>query len=162
MKENMLDVLMYLFEHYMNEEPEVSPDHDSLKIRLEEAGFSHGEIAKAFLWLEDLSDQREAGTFINQEPLSSPGTLRIYSNTELEKLETESRGFLLLLEQIGALTPTTRELVIDRALALETDSIELDDLKWIVLMVLFNQPGQEAAYSWVEDLVFDGTGTTLH
>lgn len=162
MKENTLDVLMYLFEHYMNDEPEVGPDHDSLKIRLEEAGFSHREIAKAFLWLEELSDQREAAPLLDSGRLNSCSTLRLYCDDEVKRLETESRGFLLFLEQIGVLTPTARELIIDRALALETSLIELDDLKWIVLMVLFNQPGQEAAYSWVEDLVFDGTGATLH
>jgi len=162
MKENMLDVLMYLFEHYMNEEAEVSADHDSLKIRLEEAGFSQGEIGKAFMWLEDLSEQREAGAFGLKEILSTPGTMRIYSADELESLETESRGFLLFLEQTNVLTPITRELIIDRALALETSTVDLDDLKWIVLMVLFNQPGQEAAYSWVEDIVFEGMETTLH
>ncbi len=162
MKENMLDVLMYLFEHYINEETEVSPDHDSLKIRLDEAGFSQGEIAKAFLWLEDLSEQREAGAFGLKEIPSSRGAMRIYSADELERLAPESRGFLLFLEQTDVLTPIARELIIDRALALESNTIDLDDLKWIVLMVLFNQPGQEAAYSWVEDIVFDGMETTLH
>ncbi len=162
MKENMLDVLMYLFEHYISEEAEVSPDHDSLKIRLEEAGFSQGEIGKAFLWLEDLSQQREEDGFGLTEVHSSSDAMRIYSADEIERLEPESRGFLLFLEQTNVLLPATRELIIDRALALEANTIDLDELKWIVLMVLFNQPGQEAAFSWVEDIVFDGMETTLH
>jgi len=29
-------------------------------------------------------------------------------------------------------------------------------------MVLFNQPGQEAAYAWLEDLVFEEMETYLH
>jgi Smg protein len=29
-------------------------------------------------------------------------------------------------------------------------------------MVLFNQPGEEAAYAWVEDLVFDNMTNCLH
>jgi len=33
-------------------------------------------------------------------------------------------------------------------MALEQDEMDLDDLKWVVLMVLFNQPGSEAAYAW--------------
>ena len=40
MKENMFDVLMYLFEHYyMDEETELSPDRESLHTELVEAGF---------------------------------------------------------------------------------------------------------------------------
>jgi len=30
------------------------------------------------------------------------------------------------------------------------------------LMVLFNQPGQEAAFAWMEDLVFDEAIGHLH
>jgi Smg protein len=63
---------------------------------------------------------------------------------------------------MGVLTPTSRELAIDRAMALESEDFDLDQLKWVVLMVLFNQPGQEAAYTWVEDLVFDDAVNSLH
>ncbi|MDX2418167.1 MAG: DUF494 family protein, partial [Xanthomonadales bacterium] len=33
--------------------------------------------------------------------------------------------------------------------------ITLEDLKWVVRMVLFNQPGPEANFAWREDLMFD-------
>jgi len=46
-------------------------------------------------------------------------------------------------------------LVLDRLMALESDEIMLEDVKWVVLMVLFNQPGQEANFAWMEDLMFD-------
>jgi uncharacterized protein Smg (DUF494 family) len=29
-------------------------------------------------------------------------------------------------------------------------------------MVLFNQPGKQEAYAWVEDLVFESTSHNLH
>jgi Smg protein len=80
----------------------------------------------------------------------------------VEYLDLESRGFLMFLEQMGILTPNNRELVIDRVLALDADDMDLEQLKWIVLMVLFNDPGQEAAYAWMEDLVFDNVAGTLH
>jgi Smg protein len=40
MKENVLDLLMYLFENYIYEEPDSTPDRESLSDSLEEAGFS--------------------------------------------------------------------------------------------------------------------------
>ena len=61
---------------------------------------------------------------------------------------------LLQLEQRGVLDPYTRELVIDRVMALDADEIDLEQLRWIILMVLFNQPGQEHAYNALEDVVF--------
>ena len=33
--------------------------------------------------------------------------------------------------------------------------VDVEELKWVILMVLFNQPDQEAAYSWLENLMFD-------
>jgi Smg protein len=45
--------------------------------------------------------------------------------------------------------------VIDRLLALDTDELDLEQVKWVVLMVLSSQPGQELAYARMEDLVFD-------
>ena len=51
---------------------------------------------------------------------------------------------------------------MDRVMALETEQIDLEELRWVILMVLFNQPGLEEAYAWMEDLVFDGFGVYLH
>jgi Smg protein len=55
-----------------------------------------------------------------------------------------------------------RELVLDRVMALETEDVDLDTIKWVILMVLFNQPGQEAAYAWVEDFIINDISTALH
>ena len=58
MKENVLDVLMFLFENYLYDEPEETPDRDSLEENLHQAGFTNGEIEKAFMWLDGLAEQR--------------------------------------------------------------------------------------------------------
>ena len=77
-------------------------------------------------------------------------------------MDAECRGFLIFLEQTGVLDPIARELVIDRAMALETQEIDMPQLKWVILMVLFNQPGHEAAFAWMEDLIFDEISDHLH
>ncbi|CAK0780447.1 DUF494 domain-containing protein Smg [Gammaproteobacteria bacterium] len=156
MKETVLDVLMYLFDNYMDTDSDLSTDEESLRMELIEAGFSEAEIGKAFLWLEGLSEQQGA------LPVATDHSLRIYTDNELDRLTVECRGFLLFLEQVGVLDPATRELVIDRIMALETDDIDLDQLKWVILMVLFNQPGHEAALAWMEDLVFNEDHGYLH
>jgi len=90
------------------------------------------------------------------------GPVRIFHGPELDKLDVESRGFLMLLEQHGILDASQRELVLDRAMALDQDELDLDDLKWVVLMVLFNQPGAEAAYAWMETQMFVDEPEPLH
>ena len=159
MKENILDVLMYLFENYMNDEIEFNSDEESLRNELQAAGFHQAEISKAFNWLEGLAD-------LQDNPLAnvsfSAHSIRVYTDSECERLDPTGRGFLTFLEQTGVLDHTTREMVIDRVMALESDEFDLEQLKWVVLMVLFNQPGQEAAYAWMEDLVFEEAAGYLH
>ena len=89
-------------------------------------------------------------------------SIRMFSEAEMSRLDTECRGFILFLEQMGVLTPASRELAIDRAMALENEYFDIEQMKWVILMVLFNQPGEEAAYAWVEDLVFDTMASGLH
>ena len=158
MKENILDVLMYLFENYMNDEIEFDTDEESLRVELQEAGFQQTEITKAFQWLEGLVDRQEG----EEHTQVNASSMRVYTPEESDKLDLDSRGFLLFLEQTGVLDHNTRELVIDRVMALEADEIDLEQLKWVVLMVLFNQPGREAAFAWMEDLVFDEATGILH
>jgi Smg protein len=52
--------------------------------------------------------------------------------------------------------------VIDRLLALDTEEVDIEQIKWVVMMVLFSQPGQKEAYAQMEDLVFADDPTWLH
>jgi Smg protein len=88
--------------------------------------------------------------------------MRFYTEQELLRLDVQCRGYLLFLEQVGVLDGETREVVIERVMALDTDEIDLDQMKWVVLMVLFYQPGREAAYAWMEDLVFEDLEAVIH
>ena len=154
MKENVFDVLMYLFENYMDDGAEFTPDQETLVTELTQAGFPHREIDKAFNWLEGLSILRDQGdeVFVTG---NRPGSVRHYSSYEIDKINLECRNFLQMLERKGVLEPRIRELVIDRIMALDVAETTLDQVKWIALMVLYNQPGEEHSYAFLEDMVFD-------
>ena len=47
MKESILDVLLYLFEHYFSEDADLIRDRDSLQNGLIQAGFSPTEINRS-------------------------------------------------------------------------------------------------------------------
>jgi Smg protein len=158
MKENVLDVLMYLFETYVDTDEEPEADHHELRDELSRAGFGDLEIDRALDWLDGLTDRQDGLAFNAQ---TGHGT-RIYSDFEQERLEATSRGYISYLEQIGILSPPQREILIDRLLALESADIDVEQIKWVVLMVLFSQPGQELAYSRMEDLVFEESTGAIH
>lgn len=157
MKENVLEVLMYLFENYVDEDTDIEPDRDYLHAQLTDAGFRHHEIDKAFDWLEGLASQPEEDTLA---PVGSGP--RVLSRQEEHRLDPACRGFLLTLEQKGVLSPLARERVLERVMALESEDVDLEQLKWVIMMVLFNLPGQEATYTWLEEMVFDDVAPRLH
>jgi Smg protein len=157
--ESVLDLLMYLFEHYMDEESHLQADPDTLKQQLQAAGFQNGQISKAFDWLEGLNKDPDAVPVCT---LNLSTSLRVFSPEECHKLDLQARGYLIFLEQIGVLDPDNRELIIDRVMALENEDIDLDQLKWVILMVLFNQPEFEEAFNWVEHVVLDDQTAAIH
>jgi Smg protein len=159
MKQTVIDILIYLFEHYGDDEIELDVDQDRVRSELCDAGFDGIEIAKAFDWLQELATSSELSVATIAESATS---VRIYSSEEETKLDAECRGFLHFLEEVGVLDATNREVVIDRIMALEADEIDIGQLKWVVLMVLFNRPGQEQAFVWMEDLVMDDTYGCVH
>ena len=159
MKESVFDVLMYLFDNYLEEYNEITTDQDSLKFELKRAGFGDGQVNKAFDWLEGLARQKD---LISISELKGNKTIRIFNSKETDKLDSECRGFILFLEQTGVLDAFDREVVIDRLMALDVDEIDMQQLKWVVLMVLLNQPGKEAAYTWMEDILMEEPDPGLH
>ena len=150
----MFDVLMYLFETYIHSEAEMRVDQDKLTRDLTDAGFEREDIYNALMWLEKLADYQE-GLVEPMQLASDPLSLRVYTEEECQRLDASCRGFLLFLEQIQVLNLETREMVIERVLALE-------DLKWVILMVLFNIPGCENAYQQMEELLFEVNEGMLH
>lgn len=163
MKESVLDVLMYLFETYIGDEMEPEPDRNLLRDELERAGFNNRTIDHALEWLDGLGESAEDEDAVDTGGEDyTPNALRLFNRRETEQLDVECRGYILYLEQNGILTPLQRERVMDRLCALRSRHIDIEDIKWVVLMVLFTQPGQEAAYARMEDLVFEDGASVVH
>lgn len=157
--ENVIDVLIYIYENFMDSEEAVPTDQILLEEELLQAGFAKGEVRKAFDWLDELAWRQGSIMYADAQPNRS---MRIFSENEQQRIDLEIQGMLLYLEQTGILDPMSRELVIERAMALETEELSADDVKWIVLLVLLNQPGQENAFALMEELVYNGEPVYLH
>ena len=155
MNEDIFDVLIYLFENYMDSEVNIIPDTDMLQTELKAAGFNSGNISKAFDWLDTLALQEEP-TF------KSSKNFRIFCSEENRKLDLECRNFILFLQSMDILNPVSRELVIDRAMAIENTHISIEELKWITLIVLLSQPDEELAIAHMENLIYLETSAFLN
>lgn len=149
-KQSAVDVLMFLFERVLSDENESLDERKEVANRLEEMGFQNKEIDQAFNWLEDLADIQDGAHYAPVKQSS----MRVFSEEEKALLTGDSLGFLVFLEQAGILTPVTRELVLDRIIALDNE-LDTEQLKWVVLIVLHSHPGEENAYAWMESIMFD-------
>jgi Smg protein len=156
MSDTVLDVLLYLFETYTEQEPEAA-DQDVLRDELLRAGFGEPEVDSALDWLDGLNE-----TSAPYAGVPGERSVRVYNEVEIRRLDLDCRGYLLYLEQVGILSAAQREVVIDRLMALGSDTVDKEQLKWVVLMVLFAQPGQESAFSRMEDLVFEDAADVMH
>ncbi|HEX8604015.1 MAG TPA: DUF494 domain-containing protein, partial [Pseudoduganella sp.] len=129
----MFDILVYLYETYYR--PDACPEPAALAKKLSAVGFDDVEISEALVWLNDLTEiagVEEASTS------ASTGT-RFYVEREQDALGTQAIGFIAFLESARVLSPLQREIVIERALALEESPVNLGKLKIIVLMLLWSQ-----------------------
>lgn len=142
---------MYLFENYMGKTCLIDVPEPDLLIELEQAGFDSDEIHNALKWLDGLDNLQK--TCDRLRPCGQ--AIRIFAKPEKEKLGVAGCGFIYFLENVGVLNPITRELVVDRALALDEGEIELSRLKWVTLMVLFSSGDKEAELAWLEDFVLN-------
>jgi len=157
MEATVFDILVYVFDHYMLEDLPASTDRADIARDLETAGFAEANVERALDWLADLANERERPGLGSNER-----AFRLYSPEEQQRLDAPARGLLLELEQAGILSPTQREIVIERLLALESEELGLEQVKWVVLMVLSCQPGEEAACERMEDIVFELPGMVPH
>ena len=160
MTNSVLDILIYVFDHYMLDETPDVPERDDLARDLTLMGFGPANVERALDWLADLAGARTPEA--QEEPVSRQTSLRLYADSEMEHLSTACRGQLMTLEHIGILSPTQREIVVDRLLALDAEELDAEQLKWVVLMVLSSQPGQEQAFARMEDLVIESSGLAPH
>lgn len=168
--ENVLDVLIYLFENALLDDDYVTPDQDTLSLVLRQAGFAPDTIFRAFGWLEDLAESCEQHAR-HQPPTTAPTprfaqthatALRHYSPAECARLGVEGRGLLLNLEQCEVLDGPAREMVVNQIMALENHSISLDNIRWVILMVLSNYDSANGISELTESLVLGRVQTSIH
>ena len=133
-------------------------DNSTIITELEKIGFHRYEIDRALYWLDGLAEMQ---TVTANSKLSSL-SLRYYTTEENERINVEGKGFLLHLEQIGILDAITREIVIDRVMALDHREVDIARIRWVVLMVLFNQPDKKSALSLLQEMILADAFSVLH
>lgn len=151
----MFDILMFLFESYFHAGR--YPNSDKLTRKLSAAGFEEEDIHLALTWLSGLEQLNQA----NYPSTINDSSGRFYADLEIKRMSFEVRRFLTFWEQNKIITPVEREMILDRAVALNRENLPLDKIKLITLMVLWNQR-QDLDPLIVEDLLSPADSSCLH
>jgi Smg protein len=164
----MFDVLVYVYENYWR--GDACPELPQLERKLSAIGFDAEEIRDAINWLDGLNLAAQSTLCLDapRDPAPgwsaspSPHSLRIYSVAEQNHLGAGCLGFISFLESAGVLPPPMREVVMDRAMAVQgLEPLSLDDLKIIILMVYWSF-GEEPDALILDELCDDGSERVAH
>lgn len=151
----MFDILVYLYETYNRSD--ACPEPQALAKKLSAVGFEDEEIVEAIDWLDVLTKT----TITNP---TSPGadSFRIYASREVRAIGSAAIGFIQFLESAKLINPQQREIIIERAHAVEEMPITIDKLKIIVLMMLWSQGKEPDLFMFDELLLSDEQVKPLH
>lgn len=151
----MFDILMFLFESYFYAGS--YPDSDKLSLKLSAVGFEDEDIRHALTWLTDLKQLTPA----DYPAVINDSGARCYADLELQRISPEALRFLAFWEQSKIITPVEREMILDRAVALNRENLPLNQVKLIALMILWNQH-EDLDPLIVEDLFTSDNSEYLH
>jgi uncharacterized protein Smg (DUF494 family) len=146
-----MEVLMFqrmltiigIISQYILEEIDVFDSEEEIGEDLISLGFEPVEIEAAFTWLANLS----GGGQPSHEPLLSQmhgDYIRIFTAEEKRMLSNAARGYLLRLYNLDLVDAPMLEEIIDQTMLLDTNGIDVDDIKMISAMVaMFSATEQE-------------------
>lgn len=149
----MLDLIIYLFENYLSTKPKLNMS--DITLELEQAGFNNQDISSAFDWFNHLEKISE------KTKLEDDKSLRVLSQKEYEKISKEAFTFLKFLIDAKILNSNEFEIILDQIMILNQNSINIDEMRWIVMMTLWKS-GKENSYLFVEDAIYQNKSLKLH
>lgn len=129
---------------------------DDIVDQLQEAQVAEDDIAR---FLESMQRISELQAMIQRLNPVGGFPIRIYDASESQKLDTACQSYLMQLEQDSVLPPALREIVIEQAMRLDDVDMNVERLRLLVTIVMFNQSGVETVLDYYTDHLSDQTQT---
>ena len=148
---SVLDILIYVFDQYMLAEVPEVPERETLAADLERAGFGRHNVERALDWLADLAGERSRPD-IRSHAAARCASSRTRSWNAFRPTAADTCCSSSARASSRRCSARSSSIGWSRC---DSDEVDIDRLKWLVLMVLSSQPGQEQACARMEDLVFD-------
>ena len=146
----MLEILVLLFHNYAKTNLSLLVNIEALSLELKQIGYHPKQVQQAFAWLKTVSDMLRQYNLSDEKQLSSK-SIRVFTEDECQRLSVESRGLLIFLEVNGVIDAMLREFIIERALALDSFIIGLEQIKWVITIVILNSHTHNKLIQWLDE-----------
>ena len=157
-KEAFLDVLLYLFEYYSDKHETKQNSEPQIRDELILAGFQEEMIEHAMEWVAVFN--QPANNIDIQQPKKL--SVRVLSDKEKSLLNEECQNYIARLEKFGLLSPLKRELLIDKLMAIGFEPLDIEVVKALSILMLFQEPGIDVKFHTLEANSFWDEPLTLN
>jgi uncharacterized protein Smg (DUF494 family) len=153
-RERIMEIIVFLMAEIRANKQLAEIDLKPLSMR----GFSETEISTAFSWLLDKISMGGAqndnpivfaapfGKRSLLDPTKSPEQIgfRVYHEIERSVLSKEAQGYLLQMQELGVISDTDMEFLIDRIMMTGISNVSLQDVKDFVSTTVFDLENKES------------------
>ena len=146
--EKVMEIIVFLMKHMQDEKGRFS-DIADVSQTLVGHGYTQQEVNTAFAWLFDRL-QAQAEVVVDSTNPLQPKPNRILHAVEQLIIEPEAYGYLLELRELGLISDSQTELIIERATLTGARSITRDDIKTITAPILLESESGQAII-WLPD-----------
>ncbi len=143
MQNSVLEMVYYLVDYFVFFKKKNSFSNKEIRSELQTAGFKKEIIDNTISWVNNFK-------YLKVDDFEKTKSIRIYTDSEQQKITIEGRAFLLKLEELDIINVFARETIIHNIMKLAENRISLNDIKWIVLLAIFDKPESLAASVWLQ------------
>jgi len=137
LKERIFGIVNLIVNHIL-ENDDLDHEKNNVMENLISKGYNPNEIIDAFTWIRsfatNLYNDMQFDKFYNK-----PHAFRILSEEERMRFTVEAWGFLIKLRELGIIDDSLREEIINKALLIIDDEVDLDDIMIVASLAVFRQ-----------------------
>lgn len=160
MKQALFEVLVYLFNNYVEKEVSLPENSDQIIQDLQNAGFAFERIEEIYQLLHNLTNLFQH--FKQPVEFNDNNAFRVLNPIEQLKLDTKNQGLLILFEQLGILEPKLREAILEQVLLSDSSFISAEELKGLIMIVLMKEIPEIYQHSWMSSMLLPEQNHTIH
>ena len=151
MKTDVIDMLVYLFENgFVDIADALDESPDSLQ------SSEHSSPCEITL----PGDGRTI--YLQASPDAPIPSVRVFTEEEQRCMTSECREAILLLVRLGVLDYVSCELVVEYLLMLDEKGLDIEDLKWAVVMAFVTEPMEKLFDTIPEENIIDDEAPSWH